>query len=103
MELVQRKRIEVVAEAALLRRMRARVDALGVTGYTVLPVMGGRGEAGEWSREGQVSSVNEMAMLVCLTTSDVADAVIEALLPMLSRGRGVLNVCDVAVARGEKF
>ena len=102
-QLIQRKRIEIVAEAVLLGRIRRLIDDLGVTGYTLVPVMGGRGETSEWSRSGQVSTAGEMAMLVCLTSEDKADSVLEAVLPVLTRGRGVLNVVDVAVARGEKF
>ena len=103
MELNQRKRIEIVVEAALLRAIRRVLDDHGVTGYTVLPVQGGRGDAGEWSREGQISSATEMFMVICLTTEERAGAAIEKALPLLSRGRGVISVSDVGVVRAEKF
>ena len=103
MELVQRKRIEIVVEAAILRAIRRCLDEQGVTGYTVLPVKGGRGEAGEWSREGQISMAGEMSMVICLTSDERADAVIEAALPLLRRGLGVISVSDVGVVRSERF
>ena len=103
MELVKRKRVEIVADAVLLRSIRSRLDELGVAGYTVLPVQGGRGDDGEWSREGQVSAASEMSMIVCLTSLERSDAVIESILPLLQRGRGVLSVSDVGVVRADKF
>jgi len=103
MEFTQRKRIEIVTETALLRSIQHRFNDLGVTGYSVLSVHSGRGEAGEWSREGQITSAGEMAMIICLTTAERADAAIEAILPLLSRGRGVVSVSDVNIVRSEKF
>lgn len=103
MEFTQRKRIEIVTETALLRSIRLRFKDIGMTGYTVLSVQSGSGEAGEWSREGQITSAGEMAMIICLTTADRADAAIEAILPLLSRGRGVVSVSDVDIVRSERF
>lgn len=103
MELVQRKRLEIVVESILLRAVRRCLDDHGATGYTILPVKGGRGEAGEWSREGQVSAAAEMSIVVCLTTEERAEAIVEAALPLLSRGHGVISVSDAQVARPEKF
>ena len=49
------KRIEIVIELPLLSTLTDALEAAGVTGYTVLPVLAGSGQSGPWSREGQVS------------------------------------------------
>jgi len=103
METVARKRIEIVAEATFRRRLSRLLDDLEVTGYTVVPVMGGRGESGEWSREGQVSAAGEMVLVICITSAERADTVIEAALGLISAGKGVLSVSDVRVVRGARF
>ena len=92
-----------VTPSARMPVMTDTMKATGVTGWTVLPVLGGSGRSGEWSREGQVSVASEMSMVICLTTDDRADAVIEAALPLLSRGLGMISVSDVGVVRSEKF
>jgi hypothetical protein len=38
----------------------------GVTGFTVLPVSGGSGRSGAWSRDGQVSAAGGMVAVICL-------------------------------------
>lgn len=103
MKTVTRKRIEIVVEAAWHGRLIRLLDDLQVTGYTTLPVMGGRGEGGEWSREGQVSTAFEMVMVICILHPDRAGAAIEALGSLVQAGRGVFNITDVEVLRGEKF
>jgi nitrogen regulatory protein PII len=42
------KRVEIVIEAPLERRLTETLTAAGVTGYTVLPVLGGSGRSGQW-------------------------------------------------------
>ncbi len=103
MERVKRKRIEVFAEAALQRRLTKALDAQGVSGWSVLPLAAGRGTSGAWTREGQISAAGEMIALICLTREDRAEAVIEALMPILATGVGLLSVGEVEVVRGEKF
>ena len=49
-----KKRIEVIIEAPLVERLLAVLDAQQVSGYTVLPALGGRGRGGRWRRDGLV-------------------------------------------------
>ena len=76
------KRVEIIIEAPMERRLTDALQKAGVTGYTVLPVRGGSGRSGPWSRAGQVSPAGGMVAVVCLIgedrlcllyTSDAAD------------------------------
>ena len=49
------KRVEITIEKVMERRLTDALQEAGVTGYTILPVRGGSGRSGEWSRVGQVS------------------------------------------------
>ena len=48
------KRVEIIIEAPMEGRLTAALAGAGVTGFTVLPVLGGSGRSGRWTREGQV-------------------------------------------------
>lgn len=98
-----RKRIEIVAEATQYHRLTRLLDELDVTGYTVLPIMGGRGESGPWTREGQVSRVGEKILVICITGVERADAVVAAVHGLVSVSTGLVSMSDVEVIRGEKF
>ncbi len=54
------KRVEILIEAPMERRLTQSLMDSGVTGFTVLPVLGGSGRSGRWSREGQVSRAGGM-------------------------------------------
>ena len=40
------KRVEIIIEAVMERRLTAALERAGVTGFTVLPVQGGGGRSG---------------------------------------------------------
>ena len=45
-EMKDAKRVEVIIEAPVERRLTDALESAGVTGYTVLPVLGGSGRSG---------------------------------------------------------
>ena len=57
------KRVEIIIEAPLEGRLTDTIIKAGVTGFTVLPVLGGSGRSGRWSREGQVSPAGGMVAI----------------------------------------
>ena len=60
------KRVEIIIEAVMEKRLTDALESAGVTGFTVLPVRGGSGRSGAWSRAGQVSRAGGMSCVVCL-------------------------------------
>ena len=81
-------------------------DALltaGVTGFTLLPVSGGAGRSGAWTREGQVSKAGGMTMIICIVREEKLDTLLDAAFPILDRHIGVVSITDCEVLRAERF
>ncbi|MEM8632435.1 MAG: transcriptional regulator [Pseudomonadota bacterium] len=97
------KRVEIIIEAPMERRLREVLLKADVTGFTVLPVFGGSGRSGPWSREGQVSRAAGMLAFVCIMRPDKVDDVLEATMQVVERHIGVICVTDCEVMRAERF
>ena len=75
MEMHKAKRVEIIIEAIMEHRLTDALTGAGVTGYTVLPVSGGSGRSGQWTREGQVSRASGMvSVMVNVTDAQVIRA-----------------------------
>ncbi|MGB0410203.1 MAG: P-II family nitrogen regulator [Pikeienuella sp.] len=103
MQMHNAKRIEIIIEQIMERRLTDVLTAAGVTGFTVLPVRGGSGRSGPWARSGQISRAEGMSAVVCLVHPDKLNGVLEAFFPVLERHIGIVNVSDVQVVRAELF
>lgn len=97
------KRVEIIIEAPLERRLTDALQEAGVTGYTVLPVLGGSGRSGAWSREGQVSRASGMVAVVCLIRPERLDLLLKSAFAVVERHIGVVSVTDAEVLRAERF
>lgn len=97
------KRVEIIIEAVMERRLTEALLAANVTGFTVLPVSGGSGRSGHWTREGQVSRASAMIAVVCLVRPERVDGLLDAVLPVLERHIGVVNITEAQVIRAERF
>jgi PII-like signaling protein len=99
---VKRKKIEVMVDALLVRRIVQIAEGAGIRGHTLLPVVSGTGTHGSWSDD-QLSGAESKVMFVTVTTSEKASALIDALAPLLDDYRLMLIASDVDVVRGGKF
>lgn len=97
------KRVEITIEAPMERRLRHALEGAGITGYTVLPVRGGSGRSGSWSREGQVGSAGGMVSIVCIIRPDRLDRLLDAAYGVVEDHIGVISVTDCDVLRAERF
>lgn len=97
------KRVAIIIETVMLRRLTDAMTKAGVTGWSVLPVLGGSGRSGEWSREGQVSRGTGMAQVVCIIRPERLDDLLEAAFAVVEKHMGVVTVSDVEVLRAERF
>lgn len=102
MQMHAAKRVEIMIEAPMAGRLTAALEAAGVTGYTVLPVLGGSGRSGVWTREGQVGR-SGMVAVVCLIRPERLEALLEAAFAVVDRHIGVIGVTDTQVLRAERF
>ncbi|KAF0115545.1 MAG: hypothetical protein FD150_962 [Rhodobacteraceae bacterium] len=90
------KRVEIIIEAPMESRLTAALEKAGVTGFTVLPVLG------RWTREGQVGR-SGMVAVVCLIRPERLDALLDAAYAVVDRHIGVIGVTDAEVLRAERF
>ena len=102
MQTSKAKRVEIIIEAPMESRLTAALEKAGVTGFTVLPVFGGSGRSGRWSRDGQVGR-SGMVAVVCLIRPERLDARLEAVFTVVERHIGVIGVTDAEVLRAERF
>ncbi|MEM8579081.1 MAG: DUF3240 family protein [Pseudomonadota bacterium] len=97
------KRVEITIEAVMQRRLTDALTGADVTGFTVLPVLGGSGRSGAWTREGQVSRAAGMVQVVCIIRPDRLDRLLEAAFAVVEPHIGVVSVTDCEVLRAERF
>lgn len=96
------KRVEIVIEAPLQTRLTRALNEAGVTGYTILPVLGGSGRSGQWTREGQVGR-SGMIIVVCIIKPERLDTLLDAAFAVVEKHIGVVSVTDAQVLRAERF
>ena len=100
-ETVTRKRIEILADKALQSRVTQAIDAAGITGWTITPVLSGKGREGHWREESVMGT--DKVFILTIAAEDKAQALAEALAPMLTNLGFILTMWDVQVIRGERF
>ena len=96
-------RIEVIIESPAARAVTRLLDSLGVKGYTVVPVLGGRGESGDWTRDGEIGLAGGMVMVVVVVGSNRKDEIVDPLFSLLKRQMGLMTLSDCEVVRPEKI
>lgn len=102
MTTVSRRKIEILVDAPLLRRVTAAAEAAGVTGYTLLPALGGSGHRGRWSDD-QVTGAETKLLFWAIMDAPKAEALLDALAPLLDSHGLLLALTDVEVVRGARF
>jgi nitrogen regulatory protein PII len=98
-----KKRIDIIVESPMMRTITSQLDAASVPGYSVLPVLEGRGTTHSWNSEGQVGNAANMVALLCIVDATQADAVIDTVLDTIRNRIGFVTVSDVFVVRPERF
>lgn len=100
-ETVIRKRIEILADSPLVRRVTAAIDKAGITGWTVLPVTSGSGRDGRWHEERVTGS--DKSLVLAIASAEKAALLVDDLAPMLGTHGLLLTMWDVEIIRGERF
>ncbi len=100
-ELVHRKRLEIIADLELADWLADEAEAVGVTHFTIVPTLGGKGIHGRWRNDG-VGGQGK-CLFITVTSKARAEALIDRIGPMLSDYRIVMDLADVEVLRGERF
>ena len=103
METHRRKRLEIVVEKAFARHVTDLLEAWqGITGYTVLPYLGGSGHHGLRAPDA-ITDVLDNVVIVVITQEEVARPLLDALMPLLEDRVGIVSLADVEVVRAAHF
>ena len=100
-ETVIRKRIEILVDTPLVRRVTDAIDQAQITGWTVLPVTSGSGRDGRW-REERVTGADK-SLVLTIASVEKAEVLVDVLAPILTSHGLLLTMWDVEVVRGERF
>ena len=103
METHRAKRVAIIIESPMRRRLEEAFDSAGVTGYTVAPVLGGSGRSGRWDSEGQVGLSGGMVQFICIIRPERLDRLLEAAFGLVENHIGIVTVSDCEVLRAERF
>lgn len=101
METTQRKRLEIMVDAPLVRMVTDAIDRAGIFGWSVLAVKAGKGHDGIWQEEPLTGADKDL--VIAVTTAEKADRLVEELAPLLTSYRMLLVISDVQVVRGNLF
>ena len=102
MHTTSRKKLEIIVEAPVLRRVEVFLEEAGVRGWTVLPSVKGHGSGSEWT-SGDFTPGQEKRLIFAVATAEVADRVLERLGRFFQDYPGIVVVTDVEVLRAERF
>jgi nitrogen regulatory protein PII len=97
-----RKRVEIIVEQVQAETVTDLLDQLGATGWTMLPVIAGRGRQG--LRQGGVpGGVLDNVMILAIVSAEVAGRITAARDELLGARPAIISVSDCTVLRAEHF
>ena len=103
MEKHDAKRVAIITEAVMESRLRAAIEDAGVSGYSVLPVLGGSGRSGGWSRDDTFTRGGGMVQVVCIIRPERLDDMLASAFEVVESHIGVVSISDCQVLRAERF
>ena len=101
MRTVSRKRIEIFVELPLLRRLLGAMDELGLPGYSLMDISGGRGGGTAWSESGEIGNATQMVAIVSLVDHDLVGPALQRISAIMAGRVGVASISDVEVVVAE--
>lgn len=87
------KRVEIITDALEMREVTRVLDAQGVSGYTVIPNVVGKGERGAQSGD-DLTGVFQNSLVITACSPERVEALVESIRPILKRRGGVCLVSD---------
>jgi nitrogen regulatory protein PII len=93
------KRIEIVIEQPLARRMASRLDELGAPGYTLISGVSGRGDRGLRQADDLTDTFTNCIFVIACDDDEVVERIIEGVRKELARSGGVCLVSDAGWLR----
>jgi nitrogen regulatory protein PII len=88
------KRLEIVIEEHMSRRLAEMLDDLGVPGYTVIDQASGRGERGSRHADDISGAMTNCVYLIACPDDAMAQRIVERIRPLLTRSGGICMMSE---------
>ncbi|MFT5448597.1 MAG: nitrogen regulatory protein PII [Gammaproteobacteria bacterium] len=88
------KRIEIVIEEALSKRLMQQLEAVGAPGYTLIPRASGSGDRGIRRGDDPSGAATNCVFIIACENDAEVEQIVEAVRPLLSRSGGICLVSD---------
>jgi PII-like signaling protein len=98
-----RKRIEILVDGPLVRKITRAADEAAINGYTLLSAVSGKGGGGIWSDDQVTGGASAKQLFLTVCNEEKAQAFLDLVRPLLDSHGLVLFLSDVQVIRGSKF
>lgn len=102
MQLHSKKKVEIVIASPMLRRILGILDDLGVSGYTVLRAISGKGHHTEWDLA-QLSDATRNVVIVVVVSDTMAERILDEVGGVFRKHHGVIFMSTVEVLRSDYF
>lgn len=100
-ELTNRKRLEIICDVELADWLADEAETAGITHFTIVPTLGGKGLDGRWRNDG--IGGGGKCLFISVTGAERADTLIDRIGALLTDYRIVMDISDVQVLRGDRF
>ena len=87
------KKVEIVCDSVEVNNVIEILEATGITGYTIIADVVGKGERGI-RRGDDVTSVFKNSMIIAVCNAALIPKIVEAIRPVLKRFGGICLVSD---------
>ena len=93
------KRIEIVIEEPLARRLAEQLAALGAPGYTLIPRARGSGDRGQRRGDEPTGTSTNCVFIIACSDEAVVQRIVDGIRPLLSRAGGICLISDALWVR----
>lgn len=93
------KRIEIVVEEKLAKRVAAELKSLGAPGYTMLRRASGMGDRGLRRADDPTGSATNCVFIIACEGQETVDSIVTGIRPTLSKFGGICLVSDALWVR----
>ncbi len=97
------KKVEIILEGEHKRFVTDLLDRAGVTGYTIVNNLSGKGGHGFHEGHLMFNEDDVLIMIIAAVPEDLVDPILEGLAPFFSEHSGVVFLSDIQVTRMVKF
>jgi len=97
------KKLEIILEGAHQAFATDILDRAGVTGYTIVNNLSGKGSHGFHEGHLMFNEDDVLIMIVVAVPEDLVDPILDGLEPFFSKHSGVVFISEIQVTRMVKF